>query len=85
MKSNGPCLRLYGTSRYLRYDHVNWRFKEALLLYISIIKNRKCLWRKETLLCLIAVDHQKWRQTVKRLLQSCDEFLRFSFMAKHPY
>ena len=44
MKSTGPRLKLYGTSLYLKYNHINWEFQVPVLLYISINKNPKCHW-----------------------------------------
>ena len=50
IKSTGPRLKLYETFLYLKYDHMNWGFKAPVLLYISINKNRKCCWWRDSLL-----------------------------------
>ena len=64
MKSTGSCLRLYGTSLYLKYDHINWGFKIPVLLYTFVNKTSSMVC-EESHCCLIAVDHHKSRQTGK--------------------
>ena len=70
IKGTGPRLKLYGTSQYLKYDHVKY------FCVLPSIKTES-VFGEGTLCCLIAVDHHKRCQTGKWLLESYNEFFAF--------
>ena len=70
MKNGRLRLRLCGTSLHLKWELINWEFKESVFLYISVNGNRI---GEEELCCLVAADHHERRQTNKRLSEFYDE------------